>query len=134
MLVGTITTIITTASTSTSTSNINIMVYKITNNNHRLTYPTEKSMSIVMFGLNSGASIVPFITTWLWHRNGPVALMQIEFLTNFIPIPLIFITSALRYEQKKEDTHKITKYKIIEYKSLEMIELRSHTIDDIPLD
>jgi uncharacterized membrane protein len=110
------------------------MVYKITNNNHRLTYPTEKSMSIVMFGLNSGASIVPFITTWLWHRNGPVALMQIEFLTNFIPIPLIFITSALRYEQKKEDTHKITKYKIIEYKSLEMIELRSHTIDDIPLD
>jgi hypothetical protein len=33
--------------------------------NNRITYPTEKSMSIVMFGLNFGASLVPYITTVL---------------------------------------------------------------------
>lgn len=96
---------------------------------NRLTYPTEKSMSIVMFGLNCGASLVPYITTWLWKRNGPIALMQIELASTLIPLPLIFLTSALRYEQKKEDSHKMT------YKSLEMIDIKkSYVDDDILLD
>lgn len=96
---------------------------------NRLTFPTEKSMSIVMFGLNLGASLVPYITTFLWTLKGPKALLYVEFLSSFIPLPLIFITSALRYEQKKDSTQKIT------YKSLEMITLRkSQTVDDIPLD
>ena len=34
--------------------------------NNRLTLPTEKSMAIVMFGLNCGASFVPYFVTVLW--------------------------------------------------------------------
>jgi predicted MFS family arabinose efflux permease len=97
---------------------------------NRLTYPTEKSMSIVMFGLNCGASLVPYITTWLWHIQGPKALIHIEFFSSFIPFPLIFLTSYLRYEQKKSHIQRIT------YKSLEMIDIRQLSVsnEDIPLD
>jgi predicted MFS family arabinose efflux permease len=38
--------------------------------NNRITYPTEKSMSIVMFGLNFGASLVPYATTEIWTHGG----------------------------------------------------------------
>jgi fucose permease len=98
--------------------------------NNRITYSTEKSMSIVMFGLNCGASLVPYITTWLWHIQGPKALIHIEFFSSFIPFPLIFLTSYLRYEQKKSHIQRIT------YKSLEMIDIRQLSVsnEDIPLD
>jgi fucose permease len=40
--------------------------------NNRITYPTEKSMSIVMFGLNFGASLVPYATTMVWTHGGSI--------------------------------------------------------------
>jgi predicted MFS family arabinose efflux permease len=67
--------------------------------NNRITYPTEKSMSIVMFGLNFGASLVPYITTLVWnHGGGPISLIVTIFLSMFIPLPLLYTTKYLSYD------------------------------------
>lgn len=66
---------------------------------NRLTIPSEKSMSIVMFGLNFGASLVPYMTTLLWTRGGgEISLMVVTFLSMFIPLPLLHITRFVSYE------------------------------------
>lgn len=67
--------------------------------NNRITYPTEKSMSIVMFGLNFGASLVPYSTAMIWnHGGGPTTLMVMTFLSMFIPLPLLHITKYVSYD------------------------------------
>eukprot|EP01034_Spumella_vulgaris_P023792 gene23792-30061_t len=67
--------------------------------NNRITYPTEKSMSIVMFGLNFGASLVPYITTLIWnHGGGPATLMYVTFFTMLLPVPLLHVTKYLSYD------------------------------------
>jgi len=67
--------------------------------NNRITYPTEKSMSIVMFGLNFGASLVPYITTLIWnHGGGPKTLIVTVFLSMLIPFPLLHTTKYLSYD------------------------------------
>jgi hypothetical protein len=49
--------------------------------NNRITYPSEDSMAIVMFGLNFGASLVPYITALTWERGGgPESLMIAIFI------------------------------------------------------
>jgi fucose permease len=67
--------------------------------NNRLTLPTERSMSIVMFGLNLGASVVPFLTTQLWKYNqgNPLSLIIIVGLSSILPFPLLYLTSSLTY-------------------------------------
>lgn len=67
--------------------------------NNRITYPTENSMSIVMFGLNFGASLVPYITTLIWNNGGgPKTLIVVVFLSMFIPLPLLHTTKHLSYD------------------------------------
>ena len=67
--------------------------------NNRITYSTEKSMSIVMFGLNFGASLVPYLTTVVWNRfGGPITLPVVVFISMFIPLPLLFIAPYLSYD------------------------------------
>lgn len=67
--------------------------------NNRITYPTEKSMSIVMFGLNFGASLVPYITAYIWdHGGGPITLIVVTFLSMFIPLPLLHISKYVSYD------------------------------------
>jgi len=67
--------------------------------NNRITYPTEKSMSIVMFGLNFGASLVPYITTLIRnHNGGPKTLIVVVFLSMFLPLPLLHLTKYLSYD------------------------------------
>lgn len=67
--------------------------------NNRTTYPSEKSMSIVMFGLNFGASLVPYLTTLVWNRwAGPETLIVVIFLSMFIPLPLLHTTKYLSYD------------------------------------
>jgi fucose permease len=64
--------------------------------NNRITYPSEKSMSIVMFGLNFGASLVPYITTLVWNRwAGPKTLIVVIFLSMFLPLPLLHATKYI---------------------------------------
>jgi len=67
--------------------------------NNRITHPTELSMSIVMFGLNFGASLVPYITSLVWSEGGgPKTLMVVTFLSMFLPLPLLHITQYLSYD------------------------------------
>ena len=64
---------------------------------NRLTTATEEGMSIVMFGLNFGASLVPYITTVIWDRTELqyYALMFITFISMLLPIPLIGLSMCI---------------------------------------
>ena len=64
---------------------------------NRLTTATEEGMSIVMFGLNFGASLVPYITTVIWDRTELqyYALMFITFISMLLPIPLIGLSMCV---------------------------------------
>ena len=56
-------------------------------------------MSIVMFGLNFGASLVPYLTTLVWNRwAGPQTLIVVIFLSMFLPLPLLHTTKYLSYD------------------------------------
>ena len=73
--------------------------------NNRITYPTEASMSVVMFGLNFGASLVPYVTAFIWnHGGGPKTLIIMTFLSMFLPLPLVHITKYLSYDSAVNPT------------------------------
>ena len=48
-------------------------------------------MSIVMFGLNFGASLVPYLTTVFWDYTGVGAdiLIWTTLVSMFVPMPLL---------------------------------------------
>ena len=67
--------------------------------NNRLTYPSELSMSIVMLGLNFGASLVPYVSSFIWQETGdPWTLIWMCFICNSIPLCLIFVVKRLSYD------------------------------------
>jgi fucose permease len=67
--------------------------------NNRMTHPSEASMSIVMFGLNFGASLIPYVTSMIWDMGGgPRALILVTFATMFVPLPLLRLTKYLSYD------------------------------------
>ena len=67
--------------------------------NNRITYPSEISMSIVMFGLNFGASLMPYCTTLAWNNGGgPQTLIVVIFLSMLLPLPLLHVTKYLSYD------------------------------------
>jgi predicted MFS family arabinose efflux permease len=69
--------------------------------NNRMTHPSEASMSIVMFGLNFGASLIPYVTSMIWNMGGgPRALIQVTFATMLIPLPLLHLTKYLSYDSR----------------------------------
>jgi predicted MFS family arabinose efflux permease len=75
--------------------------------NNRITYPTEISMSIVMFGLNFGASLVPYLTATIWNNGGgPTTLMVMTFLSMSLPLPLLHISKYLSYDPAVNPTLK----------------------------
>jgi fucose permease len=67
--------------------------------NNRITYPSEISMSIVMFGLNFGASLLPYATTLIWnHGGGPNTLIVVIFLSMLLPLPMLHLSKYLSYD------------------------------------
>ena len=67
--------------------------------NNRITYPSEASMAIVMFGLNFGASLVPYATSLIWNKGGgPKTLIVVTFITMVVPLPLLYATRYLSYD------------------------------------
>ena len=58
---------------------------------NRMTIATEEGMSIVMFGLNFGASLVPYLTTVFWDYTGVGAdiLIWTTLVSMFVPMPLL---------------------------------------------
>ncbi|CAM9967955.1 unnamed protein product [Choristocarpus tenellus] len=66
--------------------------------NNRITNPSEEGMSVVMFGLNFGASLVPYIISWLWDFTGwAQTLTVVIFFSMVIPYPLM-ISAKRAYE------------------------------------
>ena len=66
--------------------------------NNRLTVLNESSMSIVMFGLVCGASIIPFLTGFLWKlTDSPLTFIAIVGLSMLIPFPLLHIAKNVSY-------------------------------------
>jgi predicted MFS family arabinose efflux permease len=66
--------------------------------NNRLTVLNESSMSIVMFGLVCGASLVPFLTGFVWkHTGSPMSFTAIVGLSMLIPFPLLHIARNVSY-------------------------------------
>mmetsp|Transcript_23037 Transcript_23037/g.28713 ORF Transcript_23037/g.28713 Transcript_23037/m.28713 type:complete len:90 (-) Transcript_23037:262-531(-) len=62
-----------------------------------MTLQSETGMSIVMFGLNFGASLIPYLTTLVWDDTtvGPESLMYVTLLSMFIPMPLLVLSATL---------------------------------------
>lgn len=78
--------------------------------NNRLTLPTEKSMAIVMFGLNCGASFVPYLTTVLWDAQGvgPSILIIVIGLSMLIPLPLLYFVQCVSYIDDQDQPVTVT--------------------------
>ena len=71
---------------------------------NRLTIPSEKGMSIVMFGLNFGASLVPYIMSVIWDAGaGPDTLTVTIFLSMLFPLPLLYLTKIFRNDKSAYD-------------------------------
>lgn len=65
--------------------------------NNRLTHASETGMSIVMFGLNFGASLVPYAATLLWEKT-PVSYHAVPIfvtLSMAMPLPLLYLTRPI---------------------------------------
>jgi len=71
--------------------------------NNRLTVPSEVGMSIVMLGLNSGTSLVPYGTSLVWEYLGPFTLMWALLVSHLIPIPLLFLAAYLFDRKTKKE-------------------------------
>lgn len=72
--------------------------------NNRVTAPSEMGMSVVMFGLNFGASIVPYIISWVWSATGwAQSLIVIILLSHLIPYPLMLNAKRISESNKRKD-------------------------------
>uniref|UniRef100_A0A7S3UWT4 Major facilitator superfamily (MFS) profile domain-containing protein n=1 Tax=Heterosigma akashiwo TaxID=2829 RepID=A0A7S3UWT4_HETAK len=68
--------------------------------NNRATVPSELGMSIVMLGLNCGASLVPYGTSLLWEYTGAYSLIYIIMFSHIVPIPLMYVAKYI-FENKQ---------------------------------
>eukprot|EP00640_Fibrocapsa_japonica_P001173 CAMPEP_0113939948 /NCGR_PEP_ID=MMETSP1339-20121228/6157_1 /TAXON_ID=94617 /ORGANISM="Fibrocapsa japonica" /LENGTH=424 /DNA_ID=CAMNT_0000943597 /DNA_START=12 /DNA_END=1286 /DNA_ORIENTATION=+ /assembly_acc=CAM_ASM_000762 len=67
--------------------------------NNRTTVPSEMGMAIVMLGLNTGTSLVPYITSLIWEKAGPYTLNWCLIFSHFIPIPFLYMVKSI-HERK----------------------------------
>lgn len=65
--------------------------------NNRLTIASEKGMSIVMFGLNFGASLVPYVATLLWDDTSIsyTVLPMLLTISMFFVLPFLYMTRPI---------------------------------------
>lgn len=71
--------------------------------NNRVTMPSEMGMSVVMFGLNFGASIVPYVISWVWDYTGvPQTLIVIIMLSHVFPYPLMLNAKRIEEANKRK--------------------------------
>jgi hypothetical protein len=66
--------------------------------NNRLTIIDANSMVIVMFGLVCGASVVPFLTGFIWDRSRmPITFIIIVGFSMLVPLPLAHLAQHVSY-------------------------------------
>ena len=68
--------------------------------NNRISQHTEMSVSIVMLGLNFGASLVPYVTTVIWTSMGAKGFILVLIASMLIPLPLTLLTFFLHSVEK----------------------------------
>ena len=72
--------------------------------NNRVTDPSEMGMSVVMFGLNFGASIVPYLISWIWDATGlPQTLIVVIMLSHLVPYPLMLNAKRISEAKKRKE-------------------------------
>ena len=87
--------------------------------NNRLTLPTEKSTSIVMLGINCGASFYPYLTSLLWSRHGePSVLFAALVLSMALPLFAIGYTQAASYKPDVREFHLLRRDTLHDYHSI----------------
>lgn len=87
--------------------------------NNRLTLPTEQSTSIVMFGINCGASFVPFLTSHFWESyQSPLTFPLFILLSMFLPLPLALLSRSLSYKSELPEFETKRPLTFFEYHSL----------------
>jgi len=66
--------------------------------NNRLTLRTDQSTIIVMRGVNMGASLVPYISGYIWDamKKDPSTLMIMMAISMFIPLILVFYIQNIK--------------------------------------
>lgn len=68
--------------------------------NNRITIPSETGLAVVTFGINAGASVVPFLAAFVWEKTDqPFYFTMITFLSMIIPVGLVRATKALEKEE-----------------------------------
>ncbi len=73
--------------------------------NNRLTLPSETGMSIVMIGLNCGASFVPFFISSIWRRTDmPLTLSIAAILSHVMPLPALIACRKWQRQSAKRAT------------------------------
>ncbi|CAM9780623.1 unnamed protein product [Ectocarpus fasciculatus] len=66
--------------------------------NNRMTIPSEMGTSVVMLGQNFGASIAPYVISWVWdYTDWAQILIVIIMLSHLVPYP--FMLNAKRVEE-----------------------------------
>lgn len=83
--------------------------------NNRLTLMSEKGMAIVMFGLNFGASIVPYVATLVWdYSNYDYHIFPLlVFISMSMPMPVLLITYIINGVSEMKHPDKATKTETI---------------------
>ena len=72
--------------------------------NNRVTIPSEMGMSVVMFGLNFGASIVPYVISWVWdYTEWAQSLIIIIMLSHLFPYPLMLNAKRIAEANKRRE-------------------------------
>mmetsp|Transcript_17252 Transcript_17252/g.22387 ORF Transcript_17252/g.22387 Transcript_17252/m.22387 type:complete len:444 (-) Transcript_17252:125-1456(-) len=68
--------------------------------NNRITVPSEFGMAVVMFGLNLGASLVPYLTALAWDDSGSALWLPIiTFATMVLPIAFVRLTKLFQKDE-----------------------------------
>lgn len=71
--------------------------------NNRITVPSEFGMSIVMFGLNFGASLVPYLVVLAWDDTGKAYFLPLITLFTMV-LPIGFVAMTRRFQQTEMST------------------------------
>ncbi len=73
--------------------------------NNRLTLPSETGMSIVMIGLNSGASFIPYFISTIWRQTDmPLTLSIAAILSHVMPLPALIACRKWQRQSAKRAT------------------------------
>lgn len=74
---------------------------------NRITNQSDTGMSLLTFGMNVGASIVPYVVSWVWDYTGlPQVLIVVLLLAHIFPYPLMLNAKRLAEVRKRQESER----------------------------